>query len=103
MSGESPGRCPSELLRALRDEAGLHLATLVPAGAGESGAAFWVTDHAGTVSLLKIIPEPGPTAPADLRALDATVRRPRDGLRSALSGPWAPPSRPALTSRPAGR
>src|SRR5215831_6393415 len=75
MSGESPGLPPGELLRALRDEAGLHLATLVPVGAGESGAAFWVTDGAGRVSLLKIMMAPGPTALADLRALDATVRR----------------------------
>ena len=75
MFGESARLPPGELLRALRDEAGLHLATVVPAGAGESGAAFWVTDHAGTVSLLKIIPEPGPTALADLRELGATVRR----------------------------
>ena len=75
MSGESPGLPPGELLRALRDEAGLHPATLVPAGAGESGAAFWVTDHAGAASLLKVIAEPGPMALADLRALDAMVRR----------------------------
>ena len=75
MSGESPGLPPGELLRALRDEAGLHPATLVPAGVGESGAAFWVTDQAGAASLLKVIAEPGPMALADLRALDAMVRR----------------------------
>jgi Ser/Thr protein kinase RdoA (MazF antagonist) len=75
MPAESPGLRPGELLRALRDEAGLPLATLVPAGAGESGAAFWVTGRAGTVSLLKIIPEPGPEMLAELRTLDATVRR----------------------------
>ena len=75
MSAVSPGPRPGELLRALRDEAGLPLATVVPAGAGESGAAFWVTGHAGTVSLLKIIPEPGPEMLAELRTLDATVRR----------------------------
>jgi Ser/Thr protein kinase RdoA (MazF antagonist) len=75
MSGESPGLRPGELLRALRDEAGLPLATLVPAGAGESGAAFWVTDGAGTVSLLKIMMAPRRTVLDDLRELDATVRR----------------------------
>ena len=75
MPGESPGLPPRELLRALRDEAGLPLTRLVPVGAGESGAAFWVTDGAGTVSLLKIMMAPGRTALDDLRELDATVRR----------------------------
>jgi len=75
MPHESPGLPPHELLRALRDEAGLPLARLVPVGAGESGAAFWVTDGAGTVSLLKIMMAPGRTALDDLRELDATVRR----------------------------
>jgi Ser/Thr protein kinase RdoA (MazF antagonist) len=69
---------PAGLLRALQDEAGISLATLTPARAGESGAAFWVTDHAGTVSLLKIMPGPGPDALTHLRALGATVDRLRE-------------------------
>ena len=69
---------PAGLLRVLRDEAGLGLATLAPAGAGESGAAFWVTDHAGTVGLLKIMPGPAEAALAQLRALEAMVNRLRD-------------------------
>jgi Ser/Thr protein kinase RdoA (MazF antagonist) len=69
---------PAELLRVLRDEAGLGLATLAPAGAGESGAAFWVTDHAGAAGLLKIMPGPAEAALAPLRALDVMVNRLRD-------------------------
>lgn len=69
---------PAELLRVLRDEAGLSLATLAPVGAGESGAAFWVTDHAGTAGLLKIMPGPAARALTSLRALEVMVNRLRE-------------------------
>jgi Ser/Thr protein kinase RdoA (MazF antagonist) len=72
------GGSPTGLLRVLRDEAGLDLAALAPAGVGESRAAFWVTDRAGTVSLLKIMPGPAQAALTHLRALDAMVGQLRD-------------------------
>jgi Ser/Thr protein kinase RdoA (MazF antagonist) len=66
---------PDELLGQLRGEAGLDLAALTPTEAGQSGSAFWVTDRAGTVSLLKLAPGPGPEALAYLRRLQATLAR----------------------------
>jgi Ser/Thr protein kinase RdoA (MazF antagonist) len=68
-------RTPGELLRILRDEAGLDLVTLAPAGGGESGTAFWVTDRAGKASLLKIMPGPPAESAAQLRALAAMTAR----------------------------
>lgn len=59
----------------LRDEAGLDLAELTPTEAGQSRSAFWVTDRAGTVSLLKLAPGPGPEALDYLRTLEATLAR----------------------------
>jgi Ser/Thr protein kinase RdoA (MazF antagonist) len=64
-------RAPGVLLRILREEAGLDLATLAPTSIGESRAAFWVTDRAGTVSLLKIMPGSSAGLVAQLRALEA--------------------------------
>ncbi len=75
VTGGPSSASPAELLRSLRDEAGLGLAALEPARTGESGAAFWVTDHAGTVSVLKIMPGPAAEALAQLRALGAMVSR----------------------------
>jgi Ser/Thr protein kinase RdoA (MazF antagonist) len=71
---------PAELLGQLRgaaglDLAGLDLVALTPTESGESGSAFWVTDRAGTVSLLKLAPGPGPEALAYLRALEVTLAR----------------------------
>ena len=68
-------RAPGVLLRVLREEAGLDLATLAPTSVGESRAAFWVTDRAGTVSLLKIMPGSSAGLVAQLRALEAMTAR----------------------------
>jgi hypothetical protein len=65
------------LLAALREEAGLDLAALIPAG-GESGSAFWATDAAGTAALLKIAPGPAAAALAWLRALEPVITRLRE-------------------------
>jgi hypothetical protein len=77
VSGGAPDD-PAELLRLLRSECRLGLATLTPAPGGESGAAFWVSDQAGIVSLLKIMPGPAPAALDYLRVLGATVGRLRE-------------------------
>jgi hypothetical protein len=68
---------PGELRRILREQAGLDLVTVTPAG-GESRTAFWVTDRAGVVSVLKIMPEAPPEMAAYLRTLDAVLARLRD-------------------------
>jgi Ser/Thr protein kinase RdoA (MazF antagonist) len=65
----------AQLLVKLREEAGLDLAALTPTQAGQSGSAFWVTDRAGPVSLLKLAPGPAPAALAYLRALQAALAR----------------------------
>ncbi len=54
------------------------MAAVRAAGAGESRTAFWVTDHAGTVSVLKILPGAPPGAAGYLRELDAVLGRLRD-------------------------
>jgi hypothetical protein len=59
------------LRRLLLERAGLDLVTLAPIGAGESRMAFWVTDRAGHVSVLKIMPDGTAEAVAHLQALDA--------------------------------
>lgn len=48
---------PGELLLALREQAGLDLAALVPADGGESASTFLATGRDGTVSVLKISPD----------------------------------------------
>ena len=67
-----------ELGQILREQAGLDLAALTPASGGESRTAFWVTDRAGTVSVLKIMPGAGPEAAGRLRAMDVVLARLRD-------------------------
>jgi Ser/Thr protein kinase RdoA (MazF antagonist) len=59
----------------LREHAGLDVAAVRPAGGGESRHAFWVTDRAGAVSVLKIMPDAPPGAAGQLRALDAVLAR----------------------------
>jgi hypothetical protein len=54
----------------VREQAGLDVVSLVPAG-GESGAAFWVREHGGATWLLKVTPAPV----SELRALDAITGR----------------------------
>ena len=51
--------------------------TVTPAG-GESRNAFWITDRAGTVSVLKIMPDAPHEAAGHLRALGAVLARLRD-------------------------
>jgi Ser/Thr protein kinase RdoA (MazF antagonist) len=63
-----------ELRRVLREQAGIDVVAVRAAGAGESRSAFWVTDRAGTVSVLKIMPG-APEAAGHLRALDAVLGR----------------------------
>lgn len=65
---------PDELLRRLTEQAGLDVAELASAG-GESHGTFWITDHNGTVSVLKIMPEADPDY---LAALEAVLARLRD-------------------------
>ncbi len=65
---------PDELRRVLREQAGLDVVAVRAAGAGESRSAFWVTDHTGTVSVLKIVPG-APEAAGHLRELDAVLAR----------------------------
>ena len=45
------------MLLALREQAGLDLAALVPADGGESAGTFLATGRDGTVSVLKIGPD----------------------------------------------
>jgi hypothetical protein len=75
---EGAGWSPDELRQVLREQAGLDLVAPRPAGGGESRSAFLVTDHTGTVSVLKIMPGAGPEAVGRLRALDAVLARLRD-------------------------
>jgi Ser/Thr protein kinase RdoA (MazF antagonist) len=64
-----------DLQRMVGEQAGLDLVALRPASGGESRTAFWITDRAGTVSVLKIMPGAGPEAAGHLRALDAVLAR----------------------------
>jgi hypothetical protein len=67
-----------ELLRALRDEHGLDLAGVTRTETGESGAAFWVTDRDGLVSLLKLLPGPAAAGLGWWHELAGTLGRLRD-------------------------
>ncbi|MFY9930347.1 MAG: aminoglycoside phosphotransferase family protein [Streptosporangiaceae bacterium] len=78
MTGESRQSPPGELRRLLQEQAGLDVVAVEAAGAGESRSAFWVTDRAGTVSVLKIMPDARPEAVGYLRELDAVMARLRD-------------------------
>jgi Ser/Thr protein kinase RdoA (MazF antagonist) len=78
VTGQTRPWLPGELRRVLRDQAGLDLVTLRAASGGESRTAFWATDRAGTVSVLKIMPDAPPGAAGRLRALDAVLARLRD-------------------------
>jgi hypothetical protein len=72
------GLSPEELRRLVRQQSGLDFAALAPASGRESRTAFWVTDRAGTVSVLKIMPGAGPDAVSHLRALGRVAARLRD-------------------------
>lgn len=66
-----------ELSRVLREQAELDIVTLRPACGGESGAVFWAAGQAGSVSVVKVLPEV-PGLADRLRALPAVVARLRD-------------------------
>jgi Ser/Thr protein kinase RdoA (MazF antagonist) len=62
----------------LREQAGLDLVTVTPAGGRQSRSVFWATDRAGAVSVLKIMPGAPAEAAGHLRALDAVLARLRE-------------------------
>jgi hypothetical protein len=66
---------PGELLLALREQAGLDLAALVPADGGESASTFLATGRDGTVSVLKIGPGAAGDSLGRLRELVTGLRR----------------------------
>jgi len=61
----------------VREQAGLDLVSLRPAG-GESGAAFWARERGGATWMLKIAPGPAAGAADALDALRAVTGRLRD-------------------------
>lgn len=61
----------------MREQAGLDLVSLRPAG-GESGAAFWARERGGGTWMLKIAPGPAAGAVNSLHALEAVTGRLRD-------------------------
>jgi len=63
------------LLLALREQAGLDLAALVPAYGGESASTFLATGRDGMVSVLKIGPDAVGDSAGRLRGLAAGLRR----------------------------
>jgi len=67
-----------EVRRVLREQAGIDLVAITPTSTGESGAAFWITDRAGAIMLLKIAPGPAQEAFGNLGRLDAMAGRLRD-------------------------
>jgi Ser/Thr protein kinase RdoA (MazF antagonist) len=69
---------PDELRQVLGEQAGLDVLAVRAVGAGESRSAFWATDRAGTVSVLKIMPDVPPETAGHLRELDAVLARLRD-------------------------
>jgi phosphotransferase family enzyme len=69
----APG--PGELRRALREQAGLDLASLVPADGGESASTFLATGRDGTVSVLKVSPNATGDSVARLGELVAGLRQ----------------------------
>lgn|GEM_PF-923688 len=54
MPAKHPGDATERLRRLLRAQAGIDLATLVPAGGGESGSTYLAADRAGLPSVLKL-------------------------------------------------
>jgi Phosphotransferase enzyme family len=66
-----PADWAGEAGRVLREDAGIDLVTITPTSRGESGAAFWITDRAGTVMLVKIAHGPAHDAMRNLGGLVA--------------------------------
>jgi len=75
--GEGAASRLAELRRAVREQAGLDIVTLRPASGGESGTVWWATDRAGSVTVVKVMPEAADGTDR-LRALLAVVARLRD-------------------------
>ncbi len=74
-AGEWP---PGDPRRILWEQSGLDLVELTPTDGGESRNVFWATDRAGTVSVLKVMPDTTPDAADHLRALGTVLDRLRD-------------------------
>jgi aminoglycoside phosphotransferase (APT) family kinase protein len=70
--GDRPG-----LAAAVREQAGLDVVTLTPAG-GQSGAAFWARERGGSTWMLKLVPGPVAEALDSLRDLEAVTGRLRE-------------------------
>lgn len=66
---------PGELRRALREQAGLDLVSLVPADGGESASTFLATGQDGTVMVLKVSPSAIGDSVARLGELAAGLRQ----------------------------
>ncbi|MGI8445917.1 MAG: hypothetical protein ACR2MP_01780, partial [Streptosporangiaceae bacterium] len=77
MPAAGPELIRAELIQAVREQAGLDLVSLVPAG-GESGAAFWARERGGGTWMLKIAPGPAAGAVDSLHAVRAVTGRLRD-------------------------
>jgi hypothetical protein len=77
-SADQAGPGEGELLRGLRAEHGLDLASVTATERGESGRAFWLTGHDGVVSLLKLLPGPAAAGLGYWHELAATLGRLRD-------------------------
>jgi hypothetical protein len=75
VQSQAPGPGPGELLRMLRDQAGLDLAGLVRADGGESASTFWATGRDGAVSVLKVSPGADAGSAGRLGELVARLRR----------------------------
>ena len=73
---EIPLASASVLRDLLRTQAGLDVADVRQVGSGESASAFWVTDYAGTVSVLKVLPATSAHAAAGfMPAVGEVVKR----------------------------
>ena len=77
MPAAGPELVRAELIEAVREQAGLDLVSLRPAG-GESGAAFWARERGGGTWMLKIAAGPAAGAVDSLHALEAVTGRLRD-------------------------
>jgi hypothetical protein len=80
--GRSRAPEPGGLLRAVREQAGLDLAELVPADGGESASTFLATGWDGAASVLKV--SPGATGDSVDRLGELAARLRRRGYPAAL-------------------
>ena len=68
---------PAGLRQAVREQAGLDVVSLTPAG-GQSGAAFWARERGGGAWMVKIASGPAAVAVPQLQALGEVTGRLRD-------------------------